>query len=115
MSRSSRSWRFDGGLEVVGAALGERERRVGHPAQRHPLLRAGLRDRPLEVLARGLGVVALGRPGPEDRLRGGLVLGLAGELVVRPALERLHRRKGAALLDLDLALLRGHGRESIPR
>ena len=43
---------LDGGLQVVGAALGQRQRGVGHAAQLHALLRAGGGDRPAEVLAR---------------------------------------------------------------
>ena len=52
---------LDGVLEVAGAAFGERERRVGHAPDLHPLLRARGGDRALEVAARGLGVEALGR------------------------------------------------------
>jgi hypothetical protein len=100
---------LDGGLEVVGAALGERQRRVGHPAQLHALLRARRGDRALEVRPRGLGVVALGGAGAQERERGGLVLLLVLELLVGPGLELLHGRERAALLDLDLSLLGRHG------
>ena len=96
-------------LEVVGAALGERERRVGHAAQLHALLRARGRDGAAEVVARGVGVVALGRPGAEDGERGGLELLLALELLVGAVLERLHGGQGALLLDADLTGLGRHG------
>ena len=98
----------DGLLEVVGPALGERERRVGHAAQLHALLRARGRDRAAEVRARRVGVVALGGAGAEDRLRGRLELLLALELLVGALLELLHRGERGALLDLDLSRLGRH-------
>ena len=49
-----------------GAALGERQRRLGHPPQLQALLRARGGDRGAEVLARALGVHALGRARAED-------------------------------------------------
>src|SRR5206468_3353387 len=52
---------LDGLLEIVGAPLGERDRRIGHPAQLHPLLRPRGGERLAEVVARLLGVVLLGR------------------------------------------------------
>ena len=76
-------------LQVVGAPLGQRERGVGHPAQLQALLRPGRGDRTLEVRPGRLGVVALCRPRPEDRLRGGLVAGLGLELLVGAVLELL--------------------------
>ena len=100
---------LDGLLEVVGTALGERQRRVGHAPQLHALLRARGRDGAAEVVARGVGVVALGRPGAEDRERGGLELLLALELLVGAVLERLHGGEGALLLDADLTGLGRHG------
>ena len=117
IARSANSWRPLGGawpsrstalLEVAGAAFGERERGVGHAPDLHPLLRARGGDRALEVAARGLGVEALGRARAEDRQRGGLVLGLRLELLVRALLERLDRLEAAALLHADLALFGGH-------
>src|SRR6185312_15245357 len=97
-----------GHLEVPGAALGERQRRLGHPPQLQALLRAGRGDRGAEVLARALGVHPLGGAGAEDRLRGGAEAGLGLELLVGPALEPLHRGESALLLDLDLTLLGSH-------
>ena len=98
-----------GDLQVAGAALGERERGLGHAPQLQALLRAGGGDRGAEVLARALGVHPLGGAGAEDRLRGGAEAGLGLELLVGPALEPLHRGQRALLLDLDLPLLGGHG------
>ena len=95
-------------LEVAGAPLGERQRRIGHASQLHALLRAGGRDRLPEVLARGVGVVAVRGAGAEDRPRGRAVAGLALELVVGARLELLHRGEPAALLDADLTLLGSH-------
>ncbi len=95
-------------LEVVGAALGQRQRGVGHPPQLQPLLGSRRGDRALEVCPGGLGVVALGGARAEDRLRGGLELGLGLELLVGAALELLHRRQLAALLDPHHSLLLGH-------
>ena len=60
----------------------------------------------------GLGVVALGGAGAEDRLGRGLVAGLGLELLVGAALQRLHRRQLALLLDPNRALLLGHGYKS---
>ena len=95
-------------LEIVGTALGERQRGVGHPAQLQALLRPGGGERPLEVRAGRLGVVALGGASAEDRLRRRLVLGLRLELLVGAALELLHRGELAALLDPHRSLLLGH-------
>ena len=53
------------------------------------------RDGAAEVVARGVGVVALGRAGAEDGQRGGLVLLLALELLVGAVLQRLHGGEGA--------------------
>ena len=100
---------LDGLLEVVGAALGEGQRRVGHAPQLHALLRARGGDGATEVVARGVGVVALGRPRAEDRERRGLELLLALELFVGAVLQRLHGGEGALLLDADLAGLGRHG------
>ena len=69
-------------LEVARAALGERQRRLGHAAQLQPLLRARGGDRGTEVLARALGVHALGGARAEDRLGGRAELGLGLELLV---------------------------------
>ena len=71
-----------GDLQVARAALGERERGLGHPAQLQALLRAGGGDRGAEVLARALGVHPLGGAGAEDRLGGGAEAGLGLELLV---------------------------------
>ena len=100
---------LDGLLEVVRAALGQRQRRVGHAAQLHALLGPRRGDRALEVGARGRRVVALGGPRAEDRLRGGPELLLALQLLVAARLERLHGGELAGLGDLDLALLGRHG------
>ena len=99
-------------LEVVGAALGQRQRGVGHPAQLQALLRPGGGDRALEVGPGRLGVVALGGARAEDRLGRGLELGLGLELLVGAALELLHRGELTALLDPHHPLLLGHGLES---
>ena len=99
-------------LEIVGPALGQGQRRVGHAPQLQALLRAGRGDRPLEVGPGGLGVIALGRAGAENGLRGGLELGLGLELLVAAALHLLHGGQLAALLDAHGSLLLGHERES---
>ena len=103
---------LDRNLEIVRAALGQRERGVRHAPQRHPLLRACGGHRAPEVLARRLGVVALGRPRAEDRLRRGLVALLALELLVGAVLELRDRGERARLLDLDLALFGRHRRQA---
>ena len=103
------------GLEVAGAALGQRERRVGHAAQLHALLGPGGRERLLEVLARRLGVVLLGGARAEDRLGGGAVAGLRRELLVAAGLQRLHRGELALLFDADGALLLRHVAQSSAR
>ena len=95
-------------LEVAGAALGERQRRLGHAPQLQPLLRPGGGDRGAEVLARALGVHALGGARAEDRLGGGAEARLGLELLVGPRLELLHGSERAPLLHLDLSRL-GHG------
>ena len=96
-------------LEVVGAALGQGQRGVGHAPQLQPLLRPGSGDRPLEVRSGRLGVIALRGAGAEDRLSRRLELGLGLELLVGAALELLHRRQLTALLDSHHPLLLGHG------
>src|SRR5262249_43143181 len=68
----------------------------------------GRGDRAAEVRACGLGVVALGGAGAEDRLRGGLELLLALELLVGACLELLHRGERGTLFDLDLSRLGRH-------
>ena len=97
-----------GHLQVARAALGERQRGLGHAAQLEPLLRPGRGDRDAEVLPRALGVHALGGARAEDRLRGGLEAGLRLQLLVGAGLELLHRGERATLLHLDLSRL-GHG------
>ena len=99
---------LDGVLEVAGAAFGERQRRVGHAPELHPLLRTRRGDRALEVAARLLGVEALGGARAENRQRRRLVFRLAFELLVGALLERLDRLQAAALLDADLALFGCH-------
>jgi hypothetical protein len=94
--------------QIVGSAFGQRQRRVGHPPQLQALLGPGGRDRPLEVRARRLGVIALGRTGAQDGLGGRLELGLGFELLVAAALHLLHRGELAALLDPHDSLLLGH-------
>ena len=79
------------GLEIGRAALGQRQRRLGHAAQLQPLLRAGGGDRGAEVLARALRVHPLGGARAEDRLRRGAEARLGLELLVGAALELLHR------------------------
>ena len=116
--RSRNSWRLEGGawpsfshgfLEVVRAALGEGHRRLHHLAQRRALLGVAAGQRLVEVGAGGLGVVALGGAGAQQRLRGHAVLGLALELLVGARLELLDGRQRAHLhlLHLHLPLL-GH-------
>ena len=104
---------LDGLLEVVGAALGQGQRRVGHPAELHALLRAGRGDRLLEVGARGGRVVALRGSRPEDRLGGGPELLLAQQLLVATLLERLHGGELAGLGHPDLSLLGRHREASL--
>ena len=87
-------------LQVTRAALGQRQRRLGHPPQLQALLRARGGDRRAEVLARPLGVHPLGGAGAEDRLRGGLEAGLLLELLVGAGLECCI----AASADLDSML-----------
>jgi hypothetical protein len=99
---------LDGLLEVVGPAFGQRQRRVGHTSQLHPLLRSGGGYGALKVASRRLGVVALGGPRAEDRQSGGLELGLGLQLLVGERLQAGHGLCRAALLDADLSLL-GHG------
>ena len=68
------------------------------------------RQRLVEVGARRLRVIALGRAGAEDGLGGDPVLRLALQLLVCALLELRDRREGADLhLHLDLLLL-GHRR-----
>ena len=80
-----------GDLQVTRAALGQGQRGLRHPPQLQPLLRARGGDRGAEVLARLLGVHALGRAGAEDGLRGGLEAGLLLQLLVGAGLQLLHR------------------------
>ena len=124
MKRRTSSWRFDGGVwpsfsaaafRSSGAALGERERRLGHAPQLQALLRAGGGDRGAEVLARALGVVALGGARAEDRLGGGAEAGLGLELLVGAGLEPLHGGHRGLLLDADLPLLGRHDVSVRPR
>ena len=100
-------------LQVSGAPFGEGERCVGHPAQLQPLLGASGSDRALKMGTRGLGVITLRGASTEDRLGRGLELGLGLELLVRAALELLHRRKLAALLDPHHPLLLWHPKWSL--
>ena len=103
-----------GPLQVIGPAFGQRERGVGHLPDPGPLLGApGGRQRALEVGPGRLGVVTLGCPIAEDRLRGRLVPGLGLELLVGLALELLHRGQLAPLLDSRDPLLLGHGKRSL--
>src|SRR5205085_6067953 len=95
-------------LEVTRATLGERERRLRHPAQLETLLRARGRDGGPEVLPRAVGVHPLRGARAEDGLGGRLVARLGLELLVGAGLEPLHRAERRLLLDADLSLLR-HG------
>ena len=71
-------------------------------------------QRLVEVRARLLGVVALGRAGAEQGAGRGAVLGLPQQLLVRSLLENLDRAEAAGrVLHPGLALLR-HGGESVP-
>ena len=99
-------------LQVARAALGERQRGLGHPPQLQALLRARGRDRRAEVLARALGVHPLGRAGAEDRLGGGLEARLLLQLLVGAGLELLHGGERRLGLDPDLAWLGRHGASS---
>ena len=101
---------LDRALEVARPPFGERQRRVGHAPQLHPLLRARGGDRSLEVAARLLGVEALGRARAEDRQGRRLVFRLGFELLVGALLEGLDRLQATALLHADLALFGCHRR-----
>jgi hypothetical protein len=102
-------WRPHGVAQFVGAALGERQRRLHHLAKRGSLLRMAARERLVEVRPGRLGVVTLGGARAQDRLSGDPVPRLALQLLVRPRLELRDGRQRANLhLHLDLLLLR-HG------
>ena len=96
-------------LRSSGRRSASAQRRVGHAPQLHALLWARGRDGAAEVVARRVGVVALGGPGAQDGQGRGLELLLALELLVGAVLERLHGGQGAFLLDADLTGLGRHG------
>jgi hypothetical protein len=99
--------------QLVRAPFGLCERRLHHLAQHRPFLRVAGRERLVEVLARGVRVVALGRACAQDRLGRRPVLGLALELLVGAVLElRDHRKAAHLVLHARLSLLR-HGGASV--
>ena len=81
-------------LEVVRPALRERHRGLHHLPQRRALLRVAAGQGLVEVLARGVHVVALRGAGAEDRLRRHAVLRLALQLLVGAALQLRDRSAG---------------------
>jgi len=64
------------------------------------------------MLASALGVVALGRPRAQNRLRGGAIFRLGQKLLVGPLLHLSHSRERALLFHPDLSLF-GHRGASI--